>query len=113
MMIQIDPGSEEPIYAQIAAALEDQIVTGVVARGERLPSARALAITLGVNMHTVLRAYSRLRERSLVEMRRGRGGVVVGGGPNLESAARQLVSAARSSGLSRGDLDVLIDSMWT
>jgi hypothetical protein len=48
-----------------------------------------------------------------VEMRRGRGGVVVGGGPNLERAARQLVSVARRSGLSRGDLDGLIDSMWT
>ncbi|HVR79523.1 MAG TPA: GntR family transcriptional regulator [Acidimicrobiia bacterium] len=113
MTIRIDPGSEEPIYAQIAAALEDQIVAGVMAQGDRLPSARALAITLGVNMHTVLRAYSRLRELSLVEIRRGRGGVVVGSGPNLERVARQLVSAAQRSGLSKGDLDGLIDSMWS
>ena len=35
MTIRIDPGSKEPIYAQIAAALEDQIVAGVVAQGER------------------------------------------------------------------------------
>jgi DNA-binding transcriptional regulator YhcF (GntR family) len=113
MTIRIDPGSEEPIYAQIAAALEGQIVAGVVAQGDRLPSARALAMTLGVNMHTVLRAYSRLRERSLVEMRRGRGGVVVGGGLDLERAARQLVSEARRIGLSKSDLDGLIDSLWS
>ena len=113
MTIRIDPGSEVPIYAQIASAVEAQIVAGVVARGDRLPSARALATTLGVNMHTVLRAYSQLRELSLVEMRRGRGGVVVADGPNPEVVARQLVSAARRSGLSKSDLDGLIDSMWS
>jgi GntR family transcriptional regulator len=112
MLIRIDPSSDRPIYAQIASAVEKQIAGGALKAGDRLPSARALSSTLGVNMHTVLRAYAQLQESSQVEMRRGRGGVVVSGTPDMKRVARQLVATARRNGLTKAELDELIWKAW-
>ena len=76
MIIRIDQMSPDPVYLQI----RDQIV-GAIARGElepadRLPSVRALASDLGVNLHTVNKAYAVLRDEGHLFMR-GRSGAVV------------------------------------
>ena len=76
MIIRIDQMSPDPVYLQI----RDQIV-GAIARGElepadRLPSVRALASDLGVNLHTVNKAYAVLRDEGYLFMR-GRSGAVV------------------------------------
>ena len=112
MLIRILPSSDQPIYVQIADSIEDQIARRVLEPGERLPSARALASKLGINMHTVLRAYSHLQEHSLVEMRKGRGGVVVAGAPDIERSARQLVSAAQKTGMTKTELEIIIREAW-
>jgi GntR family transcriptional regulator len=112
MLIRIDPDSNQPIYLQISNAIEARIEDGTIRGGERLPPARSLSSLLGVNMHTVLKAYAELQTRSLVEMHRGRGGVVVGGLPDIARLARQLVVAARRRGLDRGDVEALITEAW-
>ncbi len=76
MILRIDQMAAEPVYLQI----RDQIV-GAIARGElqpadRLPSVRALAGDLGVNLHTVNKAYAVLRDEGYLLMR-GRSGAVV------------------------------------
>ena len=80
--------------------------------GERLPSARSLGDTLEVNMHTVLRAYSQLEEWGLVEMKRGRGGVVVSSGANLKSLAKRLVGEARRQSVVLADLTGIVEEAW-
>lgn len=76
MLIRIDPGSEVPVFAQLAASIRNQVAAGRVRSGEKLPPAKEVAASLGVNLHTVLRAYQRLRDEGLVDIRRGRGAVV-------------------------------------
>lgn len=76
MILRIDQTSPDPVYLQI----RDQIV-GAIARGEllpadRLPSVRALASDLGVNLHTVNKAYAVLRDEGYLLMR-GRSGATV------------------------------------
>lgn len=103
--------SPEPLYAQLARALAGQIDSGAVAAGESLPAAKALAADLGINVHTVLRAYDELRERGLVEMRRGRGSVVRGRRATpapVRQALRELLAAAEASGLTREDVVALV-----
>jgi len=112
MLIRIDPESDQPIYLQIARAIEAQIEDGSLRPGDRLPPARPLSSSLGINMHTVLRAYSELQARSLVEMRRGRGGVVVGDEADVGQLARQLVVAAKRRGMDLQDVDALITEAW-
>ncbi len=112
MLIRISPGSDRAIYIQIASALEEQISSGILKAGDRLPSARSLSSSLEVNMHTVLKAYSHLQERSLVDMRRGRGGVIVADAPDMEQAARQLVSLARRKGLTMTEVAEFVERAW-
>lgn len=78
MLVIIDPSAATPVFAQIARSIATQIATGAITTGTRLPAAKHLADTIGVNVHTVLRAYQELRDEGQVELRRGRGAVVVG-----------------------------------
>ena len=115
MLIKVDHASDVPLHAQITAALRSSIARGEVPEGGKLPAARALAESLGVNMHTVLRAYAQLKEEGLVHMRRGTGALVREGGRRaagrLETMAARLVDYAREQGLSRDDLVALIQRM--
>ncbi|MEV4438355.1 GntR family transcriptional regulator [Streptomyces sp. NPDC049577] len=105
MLIRLDHSSPAPLGDQIAAAVRGAIGDGTVRPGDRLPAARALADSLGVNVHTVLRGYQRLREEGLIELRRGRGAVVAPGAMSpgrarLVGGVRDLITEARSLGLS-------------
>src|SRR5215831_11266517 len=62
-----------PLYKSIAAQLDDDIRTGTLAPGDRLPTHRELADHLGVTVGTVTRAYADAAERGLVEATVGRG----------------------------------------
>ena len=60
ILVRVEPGSPDPIYAQIAAAVRREVAAGRVRPGERLPGARELAAALRVTLHTVLRGYQEL-----------------------------------------------------
>ncbi|MFE0171624.1 GntR family transcriptional regulator [Streptomyces sp. NPDC059002] len=79
MLFRIDTTSSVPLGDQIAACARRAVVGGSVRPGERLPAARMLAGSLGVNVHTVLRGYQQLRDEGLIELRRGRGAIVADG----------------------------------
>ncbi|MFF2927752.1 GntR family transcriptional regulator [Streptomyces celluloflavus] len=112
MLIQVDPASSVPLGDQIAASVRGAIADGSVRAGERLPAARALAASLGVNVHTVLRGYQRLKEEGLIELRRGRGAMITGaaspGRARLGEAAERLITEARRLGLSDEEIVTLV-----
>ncbi|NED98751.1 GntR family transcriptional regulator [Phytoactinopolyspora halotolerans] len=112
MLIRIDPSSSEPLFAQLAAAVRGAAARGELRAGERLPGARELADSLGVNLHTVLRGYQQLRDEGLVELRRGRGAVLTEQATNglagLRQAVADVVTQARRLGMTDNDLIDLI-----
>ncbi len=112
MLIKVDATSSEPLYEQIAAQVRASIAKGRVGEGDRLPPARELADALGVNMHTVLRAYAGLRDEGLVEMRRRRGVVVraaSNGRARLLELTRDLAREAARQGVSKAELRRMIE----
>jgi DNA-binding transcriptional MocR family regulator len=64
---------EGPVYQRIVAALTADIASGRLARGQQLPTHRALAKALGIDLTTVTRAYAEARRRGLTEARVGQG----------------------------------------
>ena len=75
-MILIDYKSRKPIYEQIIDNVKELIVSGVLERDEQLPSVRQLAENIGINMHTVNKAYSVLKQEGFVKLDRRKGAVV-------------------------------------
>ncbi|MBR5422024.1 MAG: GntR family transcriptional regulator [Lachnospiraceae bacterium] len=76
MTIEINFNSEEAYYMQIRNQVISQIAYGELKKGESLPSVRQLAEEIGINMHTVNKAYSLLRQEGYVKIDRRRGAMV-------------------------------------
>ncbi|RCX16220.1 GntR family transcriptional regulator [Fontibacillus phaseoli] len=76
MIIELDLQAEVPIYTQLV----NQIIEGIASRrlqlGEPLPSVRSLASDIGVNLHTVNKAYTLLKQDGYIQIHRQRGVVV-------------------------------------
>ncbi len=76
MYLEIDFSSDEAIYQQLCNQIILGIATSQFADGEVLPSVRELADVIGVNMHTVNKAYSVLKQEGFVKVDRRKGAVV-------------------------------------
>ena len=76
MFIEIDFNSDEAIYMQ----LRNQIILGIATsrfqEGDMLPSVRQLADTIGINMHTVNKAYTVLKQEGYVKVDRRKGAMI-------------------------------------
>jgi GntR family transcriptional regulator len=76
MILRINFQSDIPIYEQIRRAVIEGIGTGRLVSGESLPSVRQLAADLGINLHTVNKAYSMLKDEGFVQVHRKRGVII-------------------------------------
>ena len=76
MLIEVDFNSDEAIYVQLC----NQIILGIamsdIQEGDSLPSVRQLADTVGVNMHTVNKAYHVLKQEGYISLDKRRGAVI-------------------------------------
>ncbi len=76
MIIEIDFNSDEAIYVQLTNQIIMGIATSRLREGDPLPSVRQLADTVGINMHTVNKAYSLLRQEGFVSIDRRKGAFI-------------------------------------
>ena len=76
MILEIDFNSDEAIYIQLCNQIIMGIATSRLQEGDTLPSVRQLADTVGINMHTVNKAYSLLRQEGFVTIDRRRGAII-------------------------------------
>ena len=101
MLIGVDLLSEEPIYQQIRSQIVHGIATGELVAGDSLPSVRSLAGDLGVNMHTVNKAYALLRDEGYVVMKRRSGAVVADRAAKVSPETRRRTNDRLSQALRR------------
>ncbi len=76
MYLRIDFNSDEAIYIQLRNQIIYGIATSQLIEGENLPSVRDLAENIGINMHTVNKAYAILKQEGYLKLDRRRGAVV-------------------------------------
>ena len=76
MIIEIDFNSDEAIYMQLRNRIIMGIATAELREGDSLPSVRSLADNIGINMHTVNKAYSVLKQEGFIQLDRRRGAVI-------------------------------------
>lgn len=75
-IVEIDFNSDEALYMQLRNQIILGIATNRLTEGESLPSVRQLADEIGINMHTVNKAYSLLKQEGFLKLDRRRGAVV-------------------------------------
>ena len=118
MIIEIDFNSNEAIYIQLCNQIIMGIATDQLKVGETLPSVRQLADTIGINMHTVNKAYSVLKQEGFLTIDRRKGAVIAIDADKiraLEEMKRQLgVVLARGCcrNISREEVHALIDEIF-
>ena len=76
MLIEIDFQSDEAIYMQLRNQIIMGIATAMLQEGDTLPSVRQMADDIGINMHTVNKAYTVLRQEGFVTIDRRKGAVI-------------------------------------
>lgn len=76
MLIEIDFSSDEALYIQLRNQIIVGIATSKIREGDTLPSVRQLADNIGINMHTVNKAYTVLKQEGFVKVDRRRGAVI-------------------------------------
>lgn len=72
-MIQLNYRDSKPIYEQIKEGLRRLVITGAVAKDEKLPSVRELASELAINPNTIQRAYRELESEGYIYTVSGKG----------------------------------------
>ena len=92
MLISIDFNSDEAFYVQLRNQIIMGIATSEIQDGESLPSVRELADSVGINMHTVNKAYAILRQEGYLKLDRRRGAVV-----SVDVARQRAVDELRAS----------------
>ena len=98
MILSIDKNGQDPIYLQIRNQIVSAVAKGELVEGDSLPSVRNLARDLGVNLHTINKAYAVLQDEGYVAMNGRRGTNVMNpaknAGPGAMKEVENRVAAA-------------------
>ncbi len=117
MIVNIDFNSDEALYIQLRNQIIIGIATDAIREGDVLPSVRSLADTIGINMHTVNKAYAVLKQEGFVKLDRRKGAVVavdldkMQALEELMSELQVLLAKAVCKNISRSEIHDLIDTI--
>ena len=115
MILEVDFNSEEALYIQLRNQIIVGIATNRLKEGESLPSVRQLAESIGINMHTVNKAYTVLKQEGFVKVDRRRGAVIaidadrISDLEQMRESLRVILARASCRNISREEVHALID----
>ncbi len=118
MLLKIDFESEEALYIQLCNQIIMGIATDMLHEGDSLPSVRQLAEEIGINMHTVNKAYAVLRQEGFLRLDRRRGAVVALDLDKLRAYAEMKENLARiiargiCKEIRRDEVHALVDQIY-
>ena len=117
-LLEIDFNSEEALYIQLRNQIIVGIATNRLKEGESLPSVRQLAESIGINMHTVNKAYTVLKQEGFVKVDRRRGAVIaidadrISDLEQMRESLRVILARASCRNISREEVHALIDEIY-
>ena len=118
MLIEVDFNSDEALYLQLCNQIIMGIATAQFREGDSLPSVRQLADLVGINMHTVNKAYTVLRQEGFVKVDRRKGAVIAIDVDRLRTIAelkkelRVILAKGSCKDISREEMHALIDEIY-
>ncbi len=118
MIIEIDFNSNEALYLQLRNQIIIGIATSTIREGDELPSVRQLAEDIGINMHTVNKAYTVLKQEGFVKVDRRRGAVIsididkIEAIEELRMDLKIILAKGRCKNISREEAHALIDEIY-
>lgn len=118
MIIQVDFNSEEALYIQLCNRILLGIATSEIQEGDVLPSVRQMAEDIGINMHTVNKAYTVLKQEGFVKVDRRRGAIIAIDLDKLEAMEetkrdlRVILAKASLKQITRAEIHDLIDTIY-
>ena len=118
MVIKIDFNSDEALYMQLRNQIIVGIATAQIQEGESLPSVRQLADTVGINMHTVNKAYTLLKQEGFIKLDRRKGAVIsldvhkLEELVELEQDLRIVLARGRCHNITKEEVHQLIDDIY-
>ena len=118
MILEVDFNSEEALYIQLRNQIIVGIATNRLKEGESLPSVRQLAESIGINMHTVNKAYTVLKQEGFVKVDRRRGAVIaidadrISDLEQMREWLRVILARASCRNISREEVHALIDEIY-
>ena len=118
MILEVDFNSEEALYIQLRNQIIVGIATNRLKEGESLPSVRQLAESIGINMHTVNKAYTVLKQEGFVKVDSRRGAVIaidadrISDLEQMRESLRVILPRASCRNISREEVHALIDEIY-
>lgn len=118
MLIEIDFNSDEALYLQLCNQIIKGIATSQFHEGDSLPSVRQLADTIGINMHTVNKAYTVLRQEGYVKVDRRKGAVIaididrIRAQEELKKQLQVILAKSSCKNITREEVHELIDEIY-
>ena len=118
MILEVEYNSEEALYIQLRNQIIVGIATNRLKEGESLPSVRQLAESIGINMHTVNKAYTVLKQEGFVKVDRRRGAVIaidadrISDLEQMRESLRVILARASCRNISREEVHALIDEIY-
>ncbi len=118
MIFEIDFNSEEAIYIQLYNQVVMGIATSKLKEGDSLPSVRQLAEEIGINMHTVNKAYSVLKQDGLIQLDRRRGAVISVDKEkeqmlsNMKEQLRVVLAKGKCKNITKEDVYTLVEEIF-
>ena len=118
MLIEIDFNSDEAIYVQLQNQISMGIAMNLIQEGDSLPSVRQLANTVGINMHTVNKAYSILKQEGFIRLDRRKGAVIAVDMDKarelfeMKEQLRVLLARGRCKNISKEEVYALVEEIY-
>ena len=117
-LYEIDFNSDEAIYMQLCNQIILGIAKSYLREGDILPSVRQMADTIGINMHTVNKAYSVLRQEGIVTIDRRKGAVICIDANHMLAVEEMreeimmFIAKARCKKIAREEIHQLVDEIF-